>query len=151
MRTIKTHTRCFYQPLQRHLNQQQRESPSPPPRPTAKRTRVSGLPLASILRKSLGLPATIFRGSLGSFKGSSLIWNGSCAEIFCFAYDALCRCYNSVMGQFCQIISLLVVHFQVFWLVAYRSNRFIQRPALVVLHVSSTLVVGSPANSEDVL
>ena len=33
----------------------------------------------------------------------------------------------------------------------YSSNRFIQRPTLVVLHVSCTLVVGSPANSVDVL
>ena len=33
----------------------------------------SGLPLVSILRRSLGLPATNFRGSPGSFKGSSLI------------------------------------------------------------------------------
>ena len=32
----------------------------------------------------------------------------------------------------------------------YSSNRFIQRPILVVLHVSSTVVVGSPANSVDV-
>ena len=52
--------------------------------------------------------------------------------------------------QLCQIMSLLVVHFQVCWLVAYSSNRFIQRPTLVVIHVSSTLVVGSPANTEDV-
>ena len=33
----------------------------------------------------------------------------------------------------------------------YSSNRFIQRPTLVVLHVISTLVVGSPANFVDVL
>ena len=34
-------------------------------------------------------PATTFRGSLASFKGSSLIWNSSWAEVFCIAYDAL--------------------------------------------------------------
>ena len=33
----------------------------------------------------------------------------------------------------------------------YRSNRFIQSPTLVVLHVTCTLVVGSPTNSVDVL
>ena len=33
----------------------------------------------------------------------------------------------------------------------YSSNRFIQKPTPVVLNVSSTLVVGSPANSVDVL
>ena len=50
---------------------------------------VSELPLASILRRSLGLPAATCRGSLASFKGSSLIRNSSCAEVFCIAYDAL--------------------------------------------------------------
>ena len=53
------------------------------------------LPLASTLRRSLGLPATTFRGSLGSFKGSSLIWNGGCAQLM--AYDALCPFYNSAL------------------------------------------------------
>ena len=112
----------------------------------------SELPLASILR-SLGLPATTFRGSLGSFKGSSLIWNSGCAGIFCFAYDAFCPFYNSVLGSFMSdnvtsscTLSGMLAH--------YGSNRFIQRPILVVLHVSKlsiTLVGGSPANSVDVL
>ena len=58
----------------------------------------TGLPLASILRRSLGLPATTFRRSLGSCNGSSLIQNGSCAEVFCFAYyKVLCSFYNSVL------------------------------------------------------
>ena len=107
----------------------------------------SGLPLASILRGSLGLPATTFRVSLGSFKGSSLTWNSSCAEVFCFVYDALCTFYNAVLGSvlpddviFSCTLSGMLAH--------YRSNRFIQRPILVVLHVSITLmVVGSPASS----
>ena len=33
----------------------------------------------------------------------------------------------------------------------YSNNKFIQRPNLTVLLVSSTLVVGSPASSVDVL
>ena len=33
----------------------------------------------------------------------------------------------------------------------YSSNRFIQMPTFVVLHVICTLVVGSPANFVDVL
>ena len=41
-----------------------------------------GLPLVSISRRSLGLPATTFKGSLSSFKGSSLIWNGSYPEVY---------------------------------------------------------------------
>ena len=92
------------------------------------------------------VPAATFRGSLSSFKGSSLIWNGSCAEVFCFAYDALCPFYNSVLGLFLSdnvtfscALSGMLAH--------YTSNRFIQRPNLIVLHVSITLVVGSPANS----
>ena len=56
----------------------------------------AGLALASILRRSQGLPATTFRGSLGDFKRSSLIWNSSCGELFCIAYDALCPFYNSL-------------------------------------------------------
>ena len=110
---------------------------------------IAGLPLVSILRRSLGLPATALRGSLGNFKGSSLIWNSSCAEVFCFAYDALCPFYISVLGSVlsdnvtfsCTLLGMLAY---------YSSNRFIQRPILVVLHVSSILVVGSPANSVDV-
>ena len=48
--------------------------------------------------------------------------------------------------QFCQIMSLLVVHFQVCctfsgMLAHYSSNRFIQRPILIFLHVSSILVM----------
>ena len=39
----------------------------------------AGLPLVSILRRSLGLSATTFRGSLGNFKGSCLILNSNCA------------------------------------------------------------------------
>ena len=35
-------------------------------------------------------------------------------------------------------------------LALYSSNRFIQRPNLVVLHASITQVVGIPANSVDV-
>ena len=94
----------------------------------------------------LGLPATTFRESLGTFKGSSLIRNCSCAELFCFA---LCPCYSSVLGSvlsdnvsFSCTFSGMLAH--------YSSNRFTQRPILVVLHVSSTLVVGSLANSVDV-
>ena len=97
-------------------------------------TVISGLPLASILRRSLGLPTTTFRGSPGSFKGSSLIRNGSCAELFCFAYDALCSFYNSVLSDnvtFSCTLSGMLVH--------HSSNRLIERPILVVLHVSSTV------------
>ena len=99
----------------------------------------------SILRRSLGLPATALRGSLGSFKGSSLIRNGSCAK-----YSALHMMpYISVLGSVlsdnvtfsCTLLGVLEY---------YSSNRFIQRPIFVVLHVSSILVVGSPANSADV-
>ena len=109
----------------------------------------AGIPLVSILRRSLGLPATALRGSLGNFKGSSLIWNSSCAEVFCFAYDALRPLYISVLGSVlsdnvtfsCTLLGMLAY---------YSSNRFIQRPILVVLHDSSILVVGSPASSVDV-
>ena len=105
--------------------------------PTMKLTGNSstGLPLASILKRSLGLPATTFRGSPGSLKGSGLIQNGSCAEVFCFAYDALCSFYN----QFCQTVSLSVVHSVSGMLVHHSSNRFTERPILVVLHVSSAV------------
>ena len=61
--------------------------------------RLSGLSLMSILRSSLGLPVTTFRAFLGSFKGSNLIWNSSCAKVFCFVYDALCPFCNSVLGS----------------------------------------------------
>ena len=74
----------------------------------------------SILRRSLGLPATTFRGSPGSFKGSSLIPNGSCAEVFCFAYDALCSFYNSVLSDnvtFSGTLSGMLAY--------HSSNRFI--------------------------
>ena len=94
----------------------------------------TGHPLASILKRSLGLPATASRGSPGSFKGSSLIRNGRCAEVFCFAYDALCSFYNSVLSDsvtfICTLSGMLVHH---------SSNRFTERPIPVVLHVSSTV------------
>ena len=111
----------------------------------------AGLPLVSILRRPLGLPATALRGSLGNFKGWSLIWNSGCAKVFCFAYDAFCPFYNLVLGSFLSdnvtsscTLSGVLAH--------YSSNRFIQRPIFVVLHVSITLVggTGSPANSVDV-
>ena len=57
----------------------------------------------------------------------------------------LCPCYNSVMGSVLSdnvTIPVLVVHFEAH----YSSKRFIQRPILLVVHVSSA-VVGSPANS----
>ena len=101
--------------------------------------KVTGLPLASILRMSLGLPATTFTGSLASFKGSSLVWTGSCAEVSCFAYmmDALCPCCNSVIGSVlsnnvtisCCILSGVLAH--------YSSNRFIEKPNLVVHRVNA--------------
>ena len=105
-----------------------------------------GLPLASILRRSLGLSATTFRGSLASFKGSSLVWNSSCTEIFCFVCDVICPFYNSVLGS---VLSDNITYICTFsgMLVHYSSNRFIQRPVLVVLHASITLVVGSPPSS----
>ena len=46
--------------------------------------------------------------------------------------------------QFCHFCTLSVM------LAHYSSNRFIQRPNLVVLHASITLVVDSPSNSVDV-
>ena len=49
-----------------------------------------GDPFASILRRSLGLLNTTFRGSI-------MIWNSSCAEVFCIAYGALCPFYNSAL------------------------------------------------------
>ena len=66
-----------------------------------------------------------------------------------FAYDAICPFYISVLGSVlsdnvtfsCTLVGMLAY---------YSSNRFIQRPILVVLHVGSILVVGSPANSVDV-
>ena len=107
-------------------------------------------PISEDFKEVPGLPATTFRGSLGNFKGSSLIQNGSCAEVFCFAYDDLCPCHNSVMGSVLSdnvtiscALSGMLAH--------YSSYRFIQRPTFIVLHVSSTQVVGSPANSVDVL
>ena len=105
----------------------------------------AGLPLVSILRRSLGLPATALRGSLGSFKGSSLIRNGSCAK-----YSALhVMSYVSVLGAVlsdnvtfsCTLLGVLAY---------YSSNMFIQRPIFVVLCVRSILVVSSPASSVDV-
>ena len=75
-----------------------------------------------ILWRSLGLRATTFRGSPGSFKGSSLIVipNGSCAEAFCFAYDALCSFYISVLSDHVTFSGTLS------GMLAYHSsNRFI--------------------------
>ena len=63
------------------------------------------------------------------------------AEVFCFACDAFCPFCNSVQSDnvtFSCTLSGMLAH--------HSSNRFIQRPMLVVFHVSSTLVVGSPAN-----
>ena len=83
-----------------------------------------GLPLASISRRSLGLPATTFRGSLSNFKGSSLIWNGSYAAL----HNALCSFYNSVLVSVlsdnatfsCTLSGMLVHH-------SSNTNGFIQR------------------------
>ena len=64
---------------------------------------LSGLALACILRRSLGPPATTFRRSLGSFKGSSLINSNMkwqlCRIILLCTYDVLCHFYNSVLGS----------------------------------------------------
>lgn len=67
----------------------------------------SWLPLVSILKGSVGLPTA---WSMDSFKGSSLIWNNSCAEtchfgLCCVVQDTLCLFYNSAVGsvQFCEI------------------------------------------------
>ena len=83
-----------------------------------------GFPLANILRSWDS--ATTFRGSLASFKGSSLVWNGRCAEVFCFVCDTICPFYNSVLGSvlsdnvtFSCTLSGMLAH--------YSSNRFIQR------------------------
>ena len=100
----------------------------------------TGLPLGSILRRSLGLPATTFRGSQVSFKGSGLIRNGSCEEVFCFEYDALCSFYNSVLSDnvtFSCTLSGILVHHTIH---STSSNRFTERPIPVVLHVSSSVV-----------
>ena len=67
-----------------------------------------GLPLASISWRSLALPATTFRGSLSSFKGSSHMKWQLC--IMPFAPST-----TQFWFQFCQTMSLLVVHFQVCW------------------------------------
>ena len=106
------------------------------------------LPLVSISRRSLGLPATTFRRFLSSFKGSSL-YEMTAMQKYSALHNALCSFYNSVLVSvlpdnvtFSCILSGMLVH--------HNSNRFIQRPFLVVLHVSSTPVVGSPANSVDV-
>ena len=64
-------------------------------------------------------------------------------------HNDLCSFYNSVLVSVlsdnvtfsCTLSGMLVHH---------SSNRFIQTYILVVLHVSSTLVVGSPASSVDV-
>ena len=47
---------------------------------------------------------------------------------------------------FCQTLSLLFVHFQVFWLIIAVIGLF---KGLIVLNVNITLAVGSPANSVD--
>ena len=54
--------------------------------------------------------------------------------------------------QFCQTMSLLVVHFQVCWLIIVAIGLFkgfIQMFILVALKASITLMVGSPASSVD--
>ena len=67
-----------------------------------------------------------------------------------YIYDALCPCYSSVLGSVLSDNVSIGCTFSGM-LVHYSSNRSIQRPILVVPHVTSTLVVGSPANSVDVL
>ena len=104
----------------------------------------SGLPLVSLSRGSMGLPPVMFRGSLGSFKGPSLIQNGSCTKVFCFVCDALCPFCNSVLGSVlsdnvpfsCTLSGMLTYY-------SSNTNGFIRMPFLVVLYVRITLVVGS--------
>ena len=64
-------------------------------------------------------------------------------------HNALCSFYNSVLVSvlsddvtfICALSGMLVHH---------DSNRFIQRPVLIVLHVCITLVVDSPTKSVEV-
>ena len=101
----------------------------------------------------LGHPATTFRGS-------SLIWNGSCAQVFCFAHMMPFDPSTTLFWvQFCRTMTmshLVLVTFTSFsstlsgMFVHDSSKRFIQRPILIVLNVYMTLVAGSPANSTDV-
>ena len=59
-------------------------------------------------------------------------------------YDDLCPRYNSVLGSV--LSDNVTISYTLSGLLAQcSSNRFIQRHILIVLHVSSTLVVGSPA------
>ena len=82
------------------------------------------------------------------FKGSSLIWNSSCAELFCFACGALCPFCISVLGSglsdnvsfSCTLLGML----------AYYSSNSCCFSKAFSMSVYSTLVVGSPAISVDV-
>ena len=95
---------------------------------------------------SLGHPATTFRGW-------SLIWNGSCAEVFCFAHMMPFDPSTTLFWvQFCRTMKmshLVLVTFTSFsstlsgMFVHDSSKRFIQRPILIVLNVYMTLVAGS--------
>ena len=89
---------------------------------------------------SLGHPATTFRGS----NMKRQLCRNILLCIWCLK-SLLLLSYGSVLSD-----NVTIVHFQVCWLVAYSSNRFIQRPVLVV-HVYSALVVGSRTSSVDVL
>ena len=92
-----------------------------------------GLPLVSISRRSLGLPATTFRRFLSSFKGSSL-YEMTAMQKYSALHNALCSFYNSVLVSIlpdnvtfsCTLSGMLVHH-------SSNTNRFIQRHILVVL------------------
>ena len=113
---------------------------------------VSRAPISKYFKEVPGTPGyksetfTVLEGPW-----ACLIWNGSCAELFCFVYDALCPCYCSVLGSVLSDNVSIGCTFSGM-LAHYSSNRSIQRPILIAPHVtsSSTLVVGSPANSVDV-
>ena len=104
-------------------------------------TSAPGLPLVSISRRFLGLPAsaTTFGGSPSSFKGSSnMKWQLCRSILLCIMPFAPST--TQFWFQFCQTFTCTLSGI----LVHHSSNMFIQR------HSRSTLVVGSPANSIDV-
>ena len=68
-----------------------------------------------ILRRTLGLPLQLLEGPWAILKGQVLYETAMYTVLH--NYDALCPFYNSVLGSVCETVSLLVVHFQVCWLI----------------------------------
>ena len=109
----------------------------------------SGLPFSKYFK----VPGTLSynfitsRGSLTSFKGSSRVETVTVRKYSALYMMLFVPSTTQFWVQLCQTMSFSVVDSGMLAHYSSNTNRFIQRQILVVLHVSITLVVGSPANS----